>query len=129
MTSKKKVLVVQCSQSGQLTDVVERIVAPLCESADIEIVVETVRTVAPYPFPWPVLKPGLPGCATTTGCMAGEFNPPPRVVHGSTHTESRQGPGAALLRHVPESVYLDPPPLEPFRVDPAQRFDLVIVGD
>ena len=28
----------------------------------------------------------------------------------------------------PEAVYLDPPELEPFKVDPTERFDLVIVG-
>lgn len=89
MAPKKQVLVVQYSQSGQLTDVVARIVAPLAESAEIELVVETVRPVEPYPFPWPVLR---------------------------------------FFDTFPECVYLDPPPLEPFRVDPTRRFDLVIVG-
>jgi hypothetical protein len=85
----KKVLVVQYSQSGQLTDVVAQIVGPLREAAGVEVIVETVRPVSPYPFPWPVLR---------------------------------------FFDTFPEAVYLDPPALQAFQVDPAERFDLVILG-
>ena len=85
----KKVLVVQYSQSGQLTDVVAQIVGPLREAAGVEVLVETVRPVSPYPFPWPVLR---------------------------------------FFDTFPEAVYLDPPALQAFQVDPAERFDLVILG-
>lgn len=50
------VLVVQYSQTGQLTDVTRRIVEPLLESPDIRVTIETLRPVTPFPFPWPFLK-------------------------------------------------------------------------
>ena len=50
------VLVVQYSQTGQLTDVARRIVEPLLESPDIRVTIETLRPVTPFPFPWPFLK-------------------------------------------------------------------------
>lgn len=52
----KSVLLIQYSQSGQLSDVARHIVAPLAESPDIEVTVETLRPVEDYPFPWPVLR-------------------------------------------------------------------------
>jgi hypothetical protein len=84
-----KVLVIQYSQTGQLTDVLAQLVGPLRDQPDIALTIETVRPMKPYPFPWPILR---------------------------------------FFDTFPEAVYLDPPPLEPFRVDPRERFDLVIVG-
>ncbi len=52
----KSVLLIQYSQSGQLSDVARHIVAPLVESPDVEVTVETLKPVEDYPFPWPVLR-------------------------------------------------------------------------
>lgn len=48
----KRVLVIGYSQSGQLTRIAERILAPLRQAGDIEVHVETLRPRQPYPFPW-----------------------------------------------------------------------------
>lgn len=52
----KQVLVVQYSQSGQLSEVLKSLTAPLAASADIELTIETLRPKTPYPFPWPILR-------------------------------------------------------------------------
>ena len=52
----KKVLIVQYSQSGQLTDVVTSVTAPLLASNNIELQTLTLKPVNPYPFPWPILS-------------------------------------------------------------------------
>jgi hypothetical protein len=49
----KRVLVVYFSQSGQLRAVVDSIVGPLRENADIEVMIAPIRPTVPYPFPWP----------------------------------------------------------------------------
>jgi hypothetical protein len=49
------VLLLRYSQSGQLTQVAERIAAPLRE-AGIELHVETLRPEPAYPFPWPFFR-------------------------------------------------------------------------
>lgn len=54
--SAKKVLVVQYSQSGQLTDIVSSITAPLITSDAIELQVLTLRPQKSYPFPWPLIR-------------------------------------------------------------------------
>lgn len=51
-TRAKRVLVIGYSQSGQLTRIAERILAPLRQAGDIEVRVETLRPRQPYPFPW-----------------------------------------------------------------------------
>ena len=48
----KKVLVIQYSQTGQLTDVVASICKPLEHSNDIQLVIETLEPAKPYPYPW-----------------------------------------------------------------------------
>ena len=53
---KKRVLLVQYSQSGQLTDVMRRFCAPLAAAEDVELCVETLRPQVAYPFPWPILR-------------------------------------------------------------------------
>ena len=65
---RKRVLVLTYSQTGQLSAVVERIVAPLrAEGADviIDVHVETLRPRSPFPFPWPILRffDAFPECA------------------------------------------------------------------
>jgi hypothetical protein len=52
----KSVLLIQYSQSGQLSDVARNIIAPLVESPDFDVTVETLKPVEDYPFPWPVLR-------------------------------------------------------------------------
>lgn len=52
----KRVLLLRYSQSGQLTAVAERIVAPLREASTIELHVETLLPQPPYPFPWPFFR-------------------------------------------------------------------------
>lgn len=85
----KKILVLQYSQSGQLSDVLRQFTAPLADAKDIALTVETLKPSKAYPFPWPILR---------------------------------------FFDTFPETVYLDPPKLEPLSVDPAERFDLVILG-
>lgn len=48
----KKILVIQYSQTGQLSDVVASVCRPLVESADVEVMTETLEPVKPYPYPW-----------------------------------------------------------------------------
>jgi hypothetical protein len=50
--SVKKVLVLSYSQTGQLTRLAERIVEPLRQDAAIEVHVEALRPLKPFPFPW-----------------------------------------------------------------------------
>ena len=85
----KRVLVVHFSQTGQLTRVKQRLLSPLAEASDIELVEEVLRPRTPYPFPWPLLR---------------------------------------FFDTMPESVQLDPPELEPLRVRPGERFDLIVIA-
>ncbi|MEO8155998.1 MAG: dialkylresorcinol condensing enzyme [Rhizobacter sp.] len=48
----KKVLVIQYSQTGQLTAVAEQIIAPLQADPGIVVQVETLVLQKPFPFPW-----------------------------------------------------------------------------
>lgn len=50
--SIKRVLVLTYSQTGQLAEVTRRIVEPLQQDSSISVHIETLRPVAPYPFPW-----------------------------------------------------------------------------
>src|ERR1700704_6614184 len=52
----KRVLVVHFSQTGQLTRVKQRLLSPLAEASDVELVEEVLRPRKPYPFPWPLLR-------------------------------------------------------------------------
>ena len=49
----KRVLLVHFSQTGQLSRVARRLLAPLAEAGDVELVEEVLRPARPYPFPWP----------------------------------------------------------------------------
>lgn len=48
----KRILVLSYSQTGQLAQIVQSIVAPLQQSSQCAVHIETLRPVAPYPFPW-----------------------------------------------------------------------------
>lgn len=52
----KRVLVLSYSQTGQLTEITRRILAPLEQDGHIAVHVETLRPVKPYPFPWGILR-------------------------------------------------------------------------
>lgn len=52
----KRVLVVQYSQTGQLDAIVEQIISPLRECADISLHIERLRPEPAYPFPWPLFR-------------------------------------------------------------------------
>lgn len=52
----KKVLVIQYSQSGQLTSLTEQIVAPLRADPRIAVQVQTLVPQKPFPFPWSFFK-------------------------------------------------------------------------
>ena len=52
----RSVLLIQYSQTGQVTDVARNIIAPLIEDPNIDVTIETLRPRTPYPFPWPVLR-------------------------------------------------------------------------
>ncbi len=49
----KKILVVQYSQTGQLSRIVDALCRPLFEAPEIELRVETLKPVKPFPYPWP----------------------------------------------------------------------------
>src|SRR6267378_7628124 len=52
----KRVLVVHFSQTGQLARLVRRLVSPLADANDVELVEEALRPRPPYPFPWPLWR-------------------------------------------------------------------------
>jgi len=52
----KRVLLVQFSQTGQLARVARRLVSPLAEADNVEVVEETLRPSPSYPFPWPLWR-------------------------------------------------------------------------
>jgi hypothetical protein len=52
----KRVLLVHFSQSGQLTRIARKLVAPLAAAADVQLVEEVLRPQVAYPFPWPVRR-------------------------------------------------------------------------
>ena len=47
-----RILVIYYSQTGQLTRVVQSMMAPLEDHPDFELVWQRVEPLAPYPFPW-----------------------------------------------------------------------------
>jgi len=53
---RKKVLVVQYSQTGQTSQLGQRVLAPLLGCQDIELHVENLMPVKPFPFPWPFFE-------------------------------------------------------------------------
>lgn len=48
----KRVLVLSYSQTGQLTEIVQRIIAPLQKDEHVELHIEPLRPSSPFPFPW-----------------------------------------------------------------------------
>lgn len=50
--SKKKVLVIRYSQTGQLNALADSLLAPLRADPAIELHIETLRLRRPFPFPW-----------------------------------------------------------------------------
>jgi len=48
----KRILVLSYSQTGQLAEITQSIVAPLQQCSGFAVHVETLHPVAPYPFPW-----------------------------------------------------------------------------
>lgn len=51
-TPIKRILVLAFSQTGQLSEVTQSILAPLQQTSNISVHIETLRPVSPYPFPW-----------------------------------------------------------------------------
>lgn len=56
MPPKKRVLVLLYSQTGQLTEVVTQIIAPLQADSAIEVSVHCLRPVKQFPYPWPFFE-------------------------------------------------------------------------
>jgi len=48
----KKILVVYYSQSGQLAEIVQSVLAPLEKNEQVSVVYEALRPKQPFPFPW-----------------------------------------------------------------------------
>lgn len=48
----KRVLVLNYSQTGQLSEITRRIVEPLQQDKTIRVHIEVLRPLKPYPFPW-----------------------------------------------------------------------------
>ena len=49
---RKKVLVIQYSQTGQLTQLSAQIIAPLLADSSITVHIEALAPLKPFPFPW-----------------------------------------------------------------------------
>jgi hypothetical protein len=49
----KRVLVIHYSQTGQLRDLMQSVVAPLQAAPGIDVTLAPIRPCRPYPFPWP----------------------------------------------------------------------------
>ena len=66
----KSVLLIQYSQSGQLTDVAQSVIAPLIAAPNIEVTIETLRPKSPFPFPWPFFRffDTFPSAVYMDGC-------------------------------------------------------------
>ena len=71
----KKVLVLYYSQSGQLQDVIDNIVAPLKKSAAIECHCRAIKPVHRYPYPWPFYTffDAFPEAVNLDGCPVEEM--------------------------------------------------------
>jgi len=48
----KKVLVVYYSQTGQLREILDSVMAPLRSSGDVALTFEEIRPITPFPYPW-----------------------------------------------------------------------------
>ena len=48
----KKVLIIHYSQTGQLTDILKSIAAPLEKNAEISVTFARIAPKTPFPFPW-----------------------------------------------------------------------------
>jgi len=48
----KKVLVISYSQTGQLTQLTDSVLAPLEADTNVEVVYKKIEPLKPYPFPW-----------------------------------------------------------------------------
>jgi hypothetical protein len=48
----KKILIIYYSQTGQLKDVVDSILAPIEKNHEVSIIYEELKPKPPYPFPW-----------------------------------------------------------------------------
>lgn len=55
-TRTKRVLVLSYSQTGQLTRVIDKLLASLRQDGTIDVHVEALRPCRPYPFPWPIFS-------------------------------------------------------------------------
>ena len=89
MRTSKVLVVHYSSPSGQLSEVIRNLTAPLAGAGGIELRQIVLRPKQPFPFPWPILR---------------------------------------FFDTFPETIYLDPPELEPLGLTPDERFDLVILG-
>ncbi|KAB2844016.1 MAG: dialkylresorcinol condensing enzyme [Burkholderiales bacterium] len=85
----KKVLVVHYSQTGQLTSIVQAMLAPLRGAVGVEVHEAVLKPVVPYPFPWPFFS---------------------------------------FLDVFPESVRLDPAPIQTLGLPPDEHYDLVVLA-
>ena len=56
MTPPKRVLILLYSQTGQLTEVVEQIIAPMQADPAIKVHVQLLKPVKPFPYPWPFFE-------------------------------------------------------------------------
>ena len=58
--SKKKILIISFSQSGQLSDIISALIDPLFENGigdkDISVDTESLCPLKPFPFPWAALE-------------------------------------------------------------------------
>ena len=52
----KKILIVQYSQSGQLTDIVSQICTPLEQDSAVELYTLNLQMESEFPFPWPFIR-------------------------------------------------------------------------
>jgi hypothetical protein len=68
MNSLTSILVVSYSQTGQLSRIVDSILAPIQECGAVSVTRVQLEPVMPYPFPWPISRffDVFPECVTLT---------------------------------------------------------------
>jgi hypothetical protein len=71
-----RVLVLHYSQTGQLSRVLESVVAPLRQSDAIEVVCQEIEPLEKYPFPWPFIRfiNTFPEASHDVGCPVRAMN-------------------------------------------------------
>ncbi|GGH38581.1 dialkylresorcinol condensing enzyme DarA [Mangrovimonas yunxiaonensis] len=80
----KKILVLHYSQSGQLTEIVNNIAAPLMANNNIRVDFHNITLADPFPFPWPK-QDFFEAFPETFRQMPVKVNPLPQAIVNTTY--------------------------------------------